>query len=290
MFDALPLPEETIRRFAGWIGTGAVAAVALAVAFALHVPQLIGTGIGEAVGSAGFRVRHIEPKGIRHLDPTKLYRILESERAVAMPLVRLDSVRERLLGLGWVRDARVSRRWPDTLVVDIDERRPAAIWQQSQRLLLVDDEGVVLEPVRLEAMPDLPLLIGPGANRHSESLQQLLSAAPSLKPMVAGATWIGDRRWDLRFQSGEVLALPEGQDSAERALHWFVERDRKVQLLGRGLARFDMRIPGRLVVRVTREPGSVVGAPPPPAAVPPPSPPAPQRKPAGSLPDQAKTI
>src|SRR3546814_7790920 len=45
------------------------------------------------------------------------------------------------------QDARVSRRLPDTLVVDIVERTPAAIWQHNGRLSLIDKKGVVLEPV-----------------------------------------------------------------------------------------------------------------------------------------------
>src|SRR5687767_15916406 len=75
----------------------------------------------------------------------------------AQPLVDVAAIRQRLLQFGWVRDARVSRRLPDTLVVDIVERRPAAIWQHNQRLALIDMDGVVLEAVRLDSMPDLPL-------------------------------------------------------------------------------------------------------------------------------------
>ena len=44
-------------------------------------------------------------------------------------LVDVDAIRSRLLQFGWVKDARVSRRLPDTLVVDIVERTPAALWQ-----------------------------------------------------------------------------------------------------------------------------------------------------------------
>jgi cell division protein FtsQ len=175
-----------------------------------------------------------------------------------MPLVDLAAIRERLLLFGWVADARVSRRLPDTLVIDIVERAPAAIWQNDQRLMLIDAQGVVLDHVRLDAMPDLPLLIGPDANRQTASLERLLAHAAHLRPQLAGATWIGGRRWDLRFQSGEVLALPEGEDAATRALADFARRDQQAQLLGRGFARFDMRIPGRMIVRVSREPGSVV--------------------------------
>ena len=52
--------------------------------------------------------------------------------------------------------------------------------------------------------------------------------------------------------------------------------DQAAQLLGRGLVRFDMRVPGKFIVRVSREPGSVV--------------PVIEPVPASSEPDTAKTI
>ncbi len=89
----------------------------------------------------------------------------------------------------------------------------------------------MLEPVRPEAMPDLPLIIGPGANLQEPAYQALLSAAPALKPRVKAATWIGNRRWDLTFDSGETLALPE--DGAGAALMKFAAMDGSRPLLGR---------------------------------------------------------
>jgi cell division protein FtsQ len=254
----LPLPAETVRRVSAWLLAAMLLALGLAVLFAFQVPQQAGVAIGESIGDAGFTVRRIEQKGINRLNPMQVYRVADDQLDQAMPLVDLEGTRNRLLRFGWVKDARVSRRYPDTLVVDIIEREPAAIWQHNQRLALIDRDGIVLEPVKLEAMPDLPLVIGPGANHHATELNRLVENAPELKPLMGGATWIGGRRWDIRFNSGETLALPEGPTQAARALVRFVEMDRKSQLLGRGFARFDMRIPGKLIVRVSREPGSIV--------------------------------
>jgi cell division protein FtsQ len=258
MLDSLPLPAETVRRVSAWLLSVMLLALALAVLFAFRIPQLAGVAIGETIGEAGFTVRRIEQKGINRLNPMQVYQVADDQLDQAMPLVDLVGTRERLLRFGWVKDARVSRRYPDTLVVDIVERTPAAIWQHNQRLTLIDRDGVVLEPVKLEAMPDLPLVIGPGANHHATDLNRLVNATPELKPLMGGATWVGGRRWDVRFHSGETLALPEGSEKAAEALVHFAEMDRKSQLLGRGFARFDMRIPGKLIVRVSREPGSIV--------------------------------
>ena len=103
-------------------------------------------------------------------------------------------------------------------------------------------------------------MIGAGANRHVAALGALLDAAPRLRPQIAGATWVGQRRWDIRFQSGEMLALPEGEEAARRAITRFALMDQQDPLLGRGFARIDMRDPRRAYVRISREPGARVPA------------------------------
>ena len=50
----------------------------------------------------------------------------------------LDALRRHVEQVGWVKDARVSRRFPDTLVIDIVERTPAALWQNQGQLALID--------------------------------------------------------------------------------------------------------------------------------------------------------
>jgi len=258
MMDTLPLPPATVRMVSSWLLGAMLLAFLLAVLVAFRVPQMAGIAIGETVGRAGFTVRRIEPKGLNRLAAMEVYKAAQGQVGRAMPLVDLEETRAQLLRFGWVRDARVSRRFPDTLLVDIVERHPAAIWQHNQKLALIDRDGVVLEAVDLAAMPDLPLVIGPAANRHASDLDRLLDTAPEMKELLAGATWVGGRRWDLRFHSGETLALPEGPEKAAQALARFAAMDRKSQLLGRGFVRFDLRVPGKLIVRVMGDPGSIV--------------------------------
>jgi cell division protein FtsQ len=270
---AAPALPDAVRRLSWWIFLGMMIALAGALLWALRIPQMIGGTMGESVGEMGFAMKRVEIKGANHIRQIDVYNIAFDQPSTAMPLVDLEATRRRLLQFGWVRDARVSRRLPDTLVVDIVERQPAAIWQHNQRLALIDMEGVVLDSVRLDAMPDLPLLIGPAANVHAAELARLTQAATNLKPALAGASWVGGRRWDLRFQSGEVLALPEGEAAARKALTKFASMDRSVQLLGKGYVRIDMRDPRRMLVRLPGDPGSGVPeiapeAPPPDPAAP----------------------
>jgi cell division protein FtsQ len=244
---ALPVSETTLRRAATWSITGGVIAVGLVVATALGVPGVIGTAVGEGLGRAGFRVTGVEIVGQQHMDSNTIRAVALDQPSLAMPLVDLAHIRDRLLAYGWVEDASVSRRLPDTLLITIKERTPAAIWQDNGQLTLIDATGALLDPVDRNAMPDLPLVIGPGADRQEAGYQRLLAAAPALRPRITAATWVGNRRWDLMFDSGETLKLPEV--GAADALVTFAEKDGAHPLLGRGWLSFDMRDPTKLVAR-----------------------------------------
>ena len=258
LVDKLPVRQESANRLARWMfGLFAAGAAALALV-ALDVPAKLGTAAGEAVGEAGFRVRSVDVQGIQRMDSKPVFEIAVDQKSMAMPLVDVAAIRERLLRYGWVKDARVSRRLPDTLVIDIVERQPAALWQDRQHLSLIDAEGVVLDRVPISAMPDLPLLVGPGANAQSRNLDALLAQAPTLRPQLESATWVGKRRWDLQFQSGETVALPEGTDEAKTALAKLARLDKSTGVLGQGIVRIDLRIPGKMVVRLPRAPGEPI--------------------------------
>lgn len=243
----LPVSERTLQR----IATGGVLTLVLGGAFGLStlfgVPQAAGVALAEGIGAAGLRVESIDVTGAKNINPMTVYATVLDQKARALPLVDLADVRRRLLRYGWIADAQVSRRLPDKLVVRIIERTPAAVWQEDGRLTLIDANGVPLQHIGRDQLPSLPLLIGEGANRQAADYRALLDAAPAMRPRVKAATWIGNRRWDLLFDSGETLQLPE--EAPEQALVKFAEIDGARNLLGKGWLRFDMRVADRLVAR-----------------------------------------
>ena len=256
------------NKLAAFGFTGFLVLMTGAAAIALDLPAKAALSAGEAVGSAGFRVDGYQIVGLKHMDRKLVDAVVidELRRAAApeglskpaQPLVDVSRIRERLLAFGWVKDARVSRRLPDTLVIDIVERTPSALWQDKQQLALIDNEGVVLDRVPVDKMPDLPLVIGPGANTRAGQLKTILGTVTALQVQLASATWVSGRRWDLSFQSGETVALPESETAAKEALARFAKMDRSAGLLGRGLVRFDLRLPGKMIVRLPRSPGEPI--------------------------------
>ncbi len=247
---AVPMSATMLRRNAIIAFSLLALAAAVVVVTLLGLPQQWWMATAQAAGRAGFEVKHVEVSGVNKAPKLAIYAATLDGPTNSMLLVDLDATRDRLRKLDWVADASVARRLPDTLRVTIVERQPMALWQYKHRLQVIDSSGKALALDHLEPYAKLPLVVGDGANHQAQALLKLLATTPDIAAQVDAATFVGSRRWDLRFKSGETLALPEGSAAAAKALASFARLNRANPLLAQGFARFDMRLPGRMTVRV----------------------------------------
>ncbi|MBN8808349.1 MAG: cell division protein FtsQ/DivIB [Sphingomonas sp.] len=243
----IPLSHGALHRVATWTIVIVVLGGVYIAGSVSGVNAKVGTAIAEQVGKAGLRVEQIEVRGVKRMDVTTVYAVALDQKSRAMPLVDLDAVRNKLMQYPWVLDAHVSRRLPDTLFIRIDERTPAAVWQTNNQLYLIDRDGNYLEQVSQDAIPELPRVVGPDANKQEPAYQALMNSVPALRPRVQAAIWVGNRRWNLQFDTGELLLLPE--DGPADALRLFAQKNAAQPMLGHGLVRIDMRDPTRMVIR-----------------------------------------
>ena len=246
----LPFTEEQLHRIFLAIIIGGGVALAWFVASLAGVPAMAQTQIALLASDAGFEVRHVRVSGAERMDEQRVYERVLSQRDIPMPLVDVEAIREELLELPWIKDARVSRQLPGTLKIDIVERQPHALLEKPDRLMVIDEQGVELEPASRAKAGEMLLISGPGAGRQVQALDRLLEAAPALRPQVKAAEWVGNRRWNLSFKTDQILALPQGEDEAASALISFARLDGQNRLLGGKVATFDMRAPPRIYMRI----------------------------------------
>ena len=91
------------------------------------------------------------------------------------------------------------------------------------------------------------LVKGAGAPERTAALVALLQTRPVLAKRVVLATRLGKRRWDLRFDNGVFLKLPERRPDV--AWHRFADLERAHNLLAKGALGFDMRSRFEFVIR-----------------------------------------
>ncbi|HTW72156.1 MAG TPA: cell division protein FtsQ/DivIB [Acetobacteraceae bacterium] len=213
--------------------------------------------IGSLTAFAGLRVEHIEFEGRRNTPEPLLDAALGVTKGEPILGFSLGAARRRIETLSWIKQATVERRLPSTIVVNIEERRPFAIWQNDNQFVLIDRAGNVVANQNLAHFPNLPLVVGPGAPQAAAPLIDALTARPALQKYVVAAVRVGERRWNLLMTSGANVMLPEGHEVA--ALDRLMQLQQGHDLLDRPLVAIDMRLPDRLVLRP--KPGDAVPPP-----------------------------
>lgn len=230
---------------------------------------VVGVGILAAVLATGARAERISNAAVQRFDAVttgmglKVRQVhvagASPEAAAAVraavgvhadqPIVSLDlaAVRDRVQTVGWVKEARVVRLLPDTLIVDVKEHDRLAVWQVGGKAHVIDAQGIVIQGADAGRYPRLPLVVGKGADQAASDVLPLLAQRPRLMAKVEALVRVDERRWDLRLKDGALIQLPAvDQESALIRLDALDQRER---LLDLGFARIDLRTPEEVAVR-----------------------------------------
>ena len=166
--------------------------------------------------------------------------------------IDLTLVRELVVGLPAVADADVRIRRGGTMVVEVTEREPVAVWRTWDGLGLVDRDGYVVADLKSHSeRSDLPMIAGDGGNEEVPQALEILAAAAPLGDRVLGLVRMGERRWDVVLDRGQRILLPEERPVS--ALERVIVLDQAQEMLERDVLIVDMRLAGRPTVRMHAE-------------------------------------
>ncbi len=208
---------------------------------------------------AGFVLNDLKVEGQFRTSDNAILAQLDIEDGMPLFAIDLTLIKERLTALPWVQEAQIVRKFPSGLEIKIIEREPYGLWQYGGAINIIDDTGAVITGQDVSAFAYLPWVVGKGAAKNSRPLFDLLNLAPELFADVKQAVRIGDRRWDIIFNNGVRVKLPEvalepsKEYGAESAWQRFAKIEREHKLLSRELNVIDMRIPDRVIMRITPE-------------------------------------
>ena len=249
-----------LLRPAGW--TGVVILLLLGGAAALHMLLPGGAPggslatlrerVGNATAALGLRVDTIVIEGRANTPEPLLRAALGISKGDPILGFSLDAARRNVEKLSWVDQATIERRLPDTVVVQLVERRPFAIWQNQGRFVLIDRDGQTVTNEDVAQFRQLPLVVGTGAPGAATPLIDALTAHPGLMARLVAAVRVGERRWNLQLRGGMAVMLPEGHEAA--ALDRLAALQQDHALLDRPLEVVDMRLPNQLVLRPRADP------------------------------------
>lgn len=245
------------------VGAGALA-LALSVAlFTGGRAEALGNAVGQAfdgrLAAMGFKLKRVHIQGASEFARPDV--IAATELTRDMPLARMDlaALQARVEAVGWVESAKVMRLLPDTLVIAVEERERLAVWQHQGRAAVIDSEGRIIPEADPGRFPELPLIVGQGADETASQILPLVQARPRLTARLEALVRVDGRRWDLRMKDGGLIQLPATEeDSALIRLDALDQRQRVLEL---GFERIDLRDPEVIAVRPRAvRGGSAVGA------------------------------
>jgi cell division septal protein FtsQ len=155
-----------------------------------------------------FRVRRVELEGLRYAAPNEIVLRLRVD-TLASIWDNVSPLEARVAEHPQVRDVRIRRKLPGTLVVVVTENPPVALVNTPRGLVVTDADGdsLPVDPTTMDV--DLPVLA-----RHDSLLLRLLAVTQAEEPALFAR--VSEAR---RSGRGEILlVLPEFRILADSAV------------------------------------------------------------------------
>lgn len=167
------------RRRIWWVGV-------------LIVVLVVGLAALAVFSSSLFDVEQIRVTGAANSDPAEIAEITDDIKGKAILTADLNSVRERLELLPWVKYAEVTMKFPHTVLIQIAERSPVAAFQSADsRWRVIDIDGRVIDvlagrPIDYVAIfgPGPDKIAGESAPEYANIAQFVTALPPTLRPLV----------------------------------------------------------------------------------------------------------
>ena len=105
-------------------------------------------------------IDNIEIEGARRLSRSVLLEQSKLVPGTSLLAIRPGQVERALMAHPWVAKAEVSRKWPNSLHLKVQERDPVALVQFGEELLYVDRQGMIFKPLSPGDPHNFPVITG----------------------------------------------------------------------------------------------------------------------------------
>lgn len=202
--------------------------------------------VSSLFAQAGLSVAELSLSGYALTNEELLFGAVGLEPNLSLVNFDAEAARVRLEALPSIESATIRKVYPNSLIVELVEKQPVAIWTVDGVNFAIDGAGNRIAPVETP-IEGLPLFVGDGAADDVPAMIELLKQFPTLNEGLLASSRIGDRRWDLIYDTGLRIMLPEV--GADAALAQIVAMENQHQLFERDIAILDMRLKDYIAIR-----------------------------------------
>jgi cell division protein FtsQ len=241
-------------RWKLWLGLAVAGAACVSSALAAYRMQRFVATDPRFTLSAD-RPDALEIQGLRFASRAKVKHVFAADFGYSIFRAPLAERLRRLKGVDWVREASVSRLWPDRLLVRVAERQPVAFVFFPTGMLLIDGEGRLLEPPP-QAQFTFPVLSGVREGdsdadlrerrRRVEAMQRLLNdVGPRAQEISVVETADPENLKVMLHLNGKLLELIMGDTNYGQRFQNFLTRYPEIRRSSPNATVFDLRLDGR---------------------------------------------
>ena len=197
----------------------------------------------------GFSIKAVTITGTRELSEGEILKLAGIGPRNSLLFLNVSDLRARLKAVPLIREASVSKLYPNRLLIEVEERQPTALWQKNGVVSIVAADGTPIDDMRDPRFEHLPLVVGDGANTKLADYLGILEACGDLRERIRAGLYVAGRRWTLKTMAGLEIALPEKEPADAIAGLALLEHEGRI--LEKDVISLDLRIPGRVVARLT---------------------------------------
>ena len=197
-----------------------------------------------------FQIELMKIVGVDAPTATEIRNALNITFPVSSFELELGTLREKLESMDIVATVDLNLIESKLLEVSITKRRPVLLWRKGRELEMLDENGVRAGVItsRLDRK-DLPLIAGIGAEDAIPEALALFKASGPLQNRLRGLRRMGERRWDMIMDRGQIIQLPETEPIA--ALHRVIALQATQKILDKDVRAVDLRVSRRPVLRMS---------------------------------------
>lgn len=202
--------------------------------------------VSSLFAQAGLSVTELSLSGYALTNEDLLFSAVGLEPKLSLVNFDAEAARIRLEALPSIQEATIRKIYPNTLIVELVEKEPVAIWTVDGVNFAIDSFGKRIAPVAAP-IAGLPLFVGDGAADNVPAMIALLNKYPRLNDGLLASSRIGDRRWDLIYDFGLRIMLPE--TGTANAMERLLTMQEKYQVFERDIAVLDLRLAEYIAIR-----------------------------------------
>ena len=196
-----------------------------------------------------FQIKHVIIEGVKKSNKSEIKNNVTDFTDNLIGL-NFNSIKEIVESSEWVKRASIKKILPSTLIINVIENDPYAIYLQEGKSFLIDIDGTIITEINLDNYEN-ELLFVKGEN-SPELLEQLIRdisiVFPNLIQNLDELEFIEKRRWNLKLNNKLLVKLPD--ENIQHSLKNLKQLFKDQEVMQSNIIEIDLRIQGRAAIKV----------------------------------------